>query len=455
MVKLCFDNRPNFTIIQNNLATMKKLLPYALTFLFFAANAQVDKQRQAIHTKVESMDAKVIAWRRDFHEHPELSNREFRTASIVAKHLQSLGIEVKTGVAKTGVVGILKGALPGPVIALRADMDGLPVLEKNDLPFASKEKGEFNGQPVSIMHACGHDTHVAILMGVAEILSSMKSELKGTVKFIFQPAEEGAPAGEEGGAKLMVKEGVLENPKVDVIFGLHISGQTEVGKIDYRPEGAMAGAMDLKITVKGKPSHGASPWTSVDPILTASQIVYGLQTIVSRNVNITKNAAVVTIGSIHGGNRSNIIPEQVELMGTVRTLSLEDKKLVMERINQIATKTAEAAGATAVVDLPYTIDYPVTYNDPVLTAKMLPSLRKSAGETNVVLVPARTGSEDFSYFSEKVPGLFIFLGGMPKGQDPATSGPHHTPQFFVDDSGLKLGVSAMCNLVVDYGKMTK
>ncbi len=432
---------------------MKKLIPFALILFCLTTNAQVDKQRQAIQTKVESIDAKVIAWRRDFHEHPELSNREFRTAEIVAKYLQSLGIEVKTGVAKTGVVGILKGALPGPVIALRADMDALPVLENNALAFASKAKGEFNGQPVSIMHACGHDTHVAILMGVAEILSSMKGELKGTVKFIFQPAEEGAPAGEEGGAKLMVKEGVLDNPKVDVIFGLHISAQTEVGKIDYRPEGAMAGAMDLKITVKGKPSHGASPWTSVDPILTASQIVYSLQTIVSRNVNITKNAAVVTIGSIHGGNRSNIIPEQVELMGTVRTLSADDKKLVMTRINEIATNTAEAAGATAVVELPYTIDYPVTYNDPTLTARMLPSLEKSAGKGNVTLVAARTGSEDFSYFSEKVPGLFIFLGGMPKGMDPLKSGPHHTPQFMVDESGLKLGVSSLCNLVIDYSKV--
>ncbi len=432
---------------------MKNIVLFALALITFCSNAQVDKQRQSIKTKADAIDAKVIGWRRDFHEHPELSNREIRTSGIVAKHLESLGLEVKTPIAKTGVVGILKGALPGPVIALRADMDALPVLEKNDLSFASKAKGEFNGQPVSIMHACGHDTHVAILMGVAEILSSMKNELKGTVVFIFQPAEEGPPAGEEGGAALMVKEGVLDNPKVDVIFGLHISAQTEVGKIDYRPGGAMAGAMDMKITVKGKPSHGAMPWAAVDPVLTASQIVYSLQTIVSRNLDVTKNGAVVTVGSIHGGNRSNIIPEEVEMQGTVRTLSKEDEKMVMKRINEIATHTAEAAGATATVELPYTIHYPVTYNDPSLTAKMLPSLQKTAGADNVNLVPARTGSEDFSYFSEKVPGLFIFLGGMPKGQDPATSGPHHTPSFMVDDSGLKLGVNAMCNLVMDYGKM--
>lgn len=434
---------------------MKKILSLFALILSLGTSAQVDKQRQSIGTKADAIDAKVVAWRRDMHEHPELSNREFRTSALVAKHLQSLGIEVKTGVAKTGVVGILKGALPGPVIALRADMDGLPVLEKNDLTFASKATGEFDGKPVSIMHACGHDTHVAILMGVAEVLSSMKNELKGTVKFIFQPAEEGPPAGEEGGAQLMVKEGVLDNPKVDVIFGLHISSNTEVGKIEYRPQGALAGAMDMKITVKGKPSHGASPWLSVDPVLTASQIVYGLQTIVSRNLDLTKNGAVVTIGSIHGGNRSNIIPEQVEMLGTVRTLSVEDEKLFIKRINEIATHTAEAAGATATVQLPYTIHYPVTYNDPTLTTKMLGSLKKSAGEENIVLAQARTGSEDFSFFSEKVPGLFIFLGGLPKGQDPLKAGPHHTPQFFVDDSGLKLGVNALCNLVVDYGKLSK
>ena len=434
---------------------MKAIILFSFALISITTCAQVDKQRQTIKTKSESIDPKVISWRRDFHEHPELGNREFRTSDIIARHLQSLGIEVKTGVGKTGVVGILKGALPGPVIALRADMDGLPVLEKNDLPFASKAKGEYNGQPVSVMHACGHDTHVAILMGVAEVLASMKSELKGTVKFIFQPAEEGAPVGEEGGAELMVKEGVLENPKVDVIFGLHISSDLEVGKIRYRPGGAMASAMDLKITVVGKPSHGASPWLSVDPILTSAQIVYGLQTIVSRNLNITKNGAVVTIGSIHGGNRGNIIPEQVEMVGTVRTLSVEDEKMVIKRINEIVTNTAEAAGATAKVELPYTIHYPVTYNDPALTAKMLPSVKKSAGEENVVLAEAITGSEDFSFFSEKVPGLFLFLGGMPKGKDPATAGPHHTPQFLIDDSGLKLGVNALSNLVFDYGKLNK
>lgn len=419
------------------------------------AQAQTDKIRQTIKTKADALDAKVIAWRRDFHQHPELGNRETRTAAIVAKHLESLGIEVKTGVAKTGVVGILRGAKPGPVIALRADMDGLPVLEKNDLPFASKATMEYNGQQTPVMHACGHDTHVAIQMGVAEILASMKNELNGTVKFIFQPAEEGPPIGEEGGADLMVKEGVLENPKVDVIFGLHISSAAEVGRIEYRPEGTMAGAMDMKITVKGKPSHGAYPWLSVDPIVTAAQIITNLQTLVSRNLNIVENGAVVTIGAIHGGNRSNIISEQVEMTGTVRTLSRADEDFFIKRINEIAKHTAEAAGATAIVELPQTIRYPVTYNDPKLTARMLPSLEKSAGKENVILSKAKTGSEDFSFYSNAVPGLFIFLGGMPKGQDPAKAGPHHTPSFIIDDSGLKLGVITMSNLVMDYSRAPK
>lgn len=361
--------------IQNDLSMKKTTFALLLLFagLILPATrsfSQTDKLRMAIKTKAAAIDNKVISWRRDLHEHPELSNREFRTSALIAKHLESLGIEVKTGIAKTGVVGILKGGLPGPVVGLRADMDGLPVLESNDLPFASKAKGEFNGQEVPVMHACGHDTHVAILMGVAEVLSSMKKDLKGTVKFVFQPAEEGAPAGEEGGAKLMVQEGVLENPHVDVMFGLHISSGNEVGTISYRSGGAMAGASDVKITVKGKPSHGAQPWMAVDPILVAAQIVTSLQTIVSRNVNITENAAVVTIGSIHGGNRSNIISEKVEMMGTVRTLSAADEKLVFQRINDIAKHTAEAAGAVAEVELPYTIHYPVTYNNPELVSRM-------------------------------------------------------------------------------------
>ena len=414
-------------------------------------NAQSDN----IERNFKDIEQKVIDWRRDIHQNPELGNREFRTATLVAKHLRSLGMEVKTEVGVTGVIGVLKGGQPGPVVALRADMDALPVLERTPVSFASKATTFYEGKETAVMHACGHDSHVAILMGVAEILSGMQKELKGTVKFIFQPAEEGAPKGEEGGAELMVKEGALNNPKVDVIFGLHINAQVEVGKITYRPGGMFAGVGDMKITVKGKSSHGAEPWSSVDPIVVSAQIINNLQTIVSRNVNVTKNAAVVTIGAIHGGNRSNIIPEQVEMLGTVRTLSEADEKLVFERIRQIVTKTAEANGTEATLELPYSSHYPVTFNNIALTAKMLPSLQKSTGAENVVLVPAETGAEDFSFFANEVPGFYFYVGALPKGKDPETSAPHHTPEFYLDESGFITGVNAMVNLVVDYMEMKK
>ena len=432
---------------------MKKIILIAFLFSFQIAFAQKNSRTEIIRTAADKIEQKVIDWRHDFHQHPELGNREFRTADIIAKHLQSLGLEVQTKVGVTGVVGILKGAKPGPVVALRADMDALPVTENNDLPFKSTVKTMYNGKETGVMHACGHDAHVSILMGVAEILSGMKKDLKGTVKFIFQPAEEGAPKGEEGGAELMVKEGVLENPKVDVVFGLHMGAQLETGKISYKPGGTMAGATDFKITVLGKPSHGAYPWLSVDPIVVSAQIINALQTIVSRNVNLTENAAVVTIGSINGGNRSNIISEKVEMAGTVRTLSNSDEKYVFDRVRQVAEKTAEAAGASALVELPYSQSYPVTFNDVALTNAMLPSLQKAAGAENVVLVPAVTGAEDFSFFQQKVPGLFFFVGGLPKGKDPKTSGPHHTPEFMLDESSFKTGVNAFCNLVFDYMDM--
>ena len=437
---------------------MKKMyLLLVLTFLLShtSSNAQSNEMQSEIQTKVKGIEQKVINWRRDIHQNPELGNREVRTAAMVAKHLESLGMEVITNVGITGVIGVLKGNLPGPVIALRADMDALPVLERTPVPFASKVKTIYNGKETNVMHACGHDSHVAILMGVAEILSGMQKDLKGTVKFIFQPAEEGAPKGEEGGAELMVKEGALKNPNVDVIFGLHINAQVEVGKITYRPGGMFAGVGDLKITVKGKSSHGAEPWSSVDPIVTSAQIINNLQTIISRNVNITRNAAVVTIGSIHGGNRSNIIPEQVEMLGTVRTLSTADETIIFNRIRHIATKTAEANGAEAIVELPYSSHYPVTYNNLELTAKMLPSLQKSAGITNVILVPAETGAEDFSFFANEVPGFYFYIGGLPKGQDPKTSASHHTPDFFLDESGFIVGINAMVNLVADYMEINK
>ena len=429
---------------------MKKSTFIALLFCCKIAAAQKSNFSEIISKNADKIEQKVIDWRHDFHQNPELANRETRTAAIIAKHLLSLGMEVKKGIAVTGVVGILKGDKPGPVIALRADMDALPVLENNGLSYASKVKSTYNGKETAVMHACGHDAHVAILMGVAEILAGMKKELRGTVKFIFQPAEEGAPKGEAYGAELMIKEGVMDNPKVDVIFGLHMRASLEVGKIAYRPAGTMAGTGDFKITVKGKPSHGSSPWNSIDPIVVSAQIINSLQTIVSRNVNLTENPAVVTVGAITAGNRFNIISEQAEMLGTVRTFTDEDEKLVFKRVRQIAEKTAEAAGATAVVELPYSVHYPVTFNNETLTAAMLPSLQRSAGADKVILVPAITGAEDFSFFAQKVPGLYFFIGGLPKGKDPKTAAPHHTPEFIIDDAAFKTGLNAFCNLVFDY-----
>ena len=428
---------------------MKKLYTLLLSLTSLQALAQTDAS-STINTKADALQSQIVAWRRDFHEHPELGNHEVRTSGIIAKHLQSLGLQVQTGIATTGVVGILKGDKPGPVVALRADMDGLPVVERTPVPFASKVKTTYNGQEVGVMHACGHDSHMAILMAVAQTLSTMKSELHGTVKFIFQPAEEGVEPGQKGGAEEMVKEGVLENPKVDAIFGLHINSQTEVGKITYRPGGTMAGVNDMQIIVTGKSAHGAYPWSSIDPIVVSAEIINNLQTIVSRNIDVTQNPAVVTIGAIKAGNRSNIIPERVEMLGTLRSFTLADEKLLIERVKQIATKTAEAQGATAEVKIPYSSHYPVTFNDVKLTEKMLPSLQHTAGAENVLLRPPVTGAEDFSFYQEKVPGLFFFLGGMPKGQDPLKAPSHHTPDFFIDESGFTLGVKALCNLTLDY-----
>jgi amidohydrolase len=427
---------------------IKNKLIALFLFLNGIAFAQSTNLKVKITEKANSLESKVITWRRDFHQNPELGNREFKTAEKIAKHLRSLGIEVQTGVAKTGVVGILKGGKPGPVVALRADMDALPVKERVTIPFASKAEAEYNGKTVNIMHACGHDTHVAILMGTAEILASIKEDLHGTVKFIFQPAEEGPPEGEEGGAELMVKEGVLENPKVDVIFGLHINAQTEVGKIKYRPKGTMASSDWFTIHVKGKQSHGASPWMSIDPIVTASQIVLGLQTIVSRNLELTETAAVVSVGQINAGVRSNIIPEELTMNGTIRTLDHKTQELVHSRVKQISTNIAESAGATAEVTIAKKTL--ITYNDPILTQNMLPSLESAAGKENVSLTSAVTGAEDFSFYQAKIPGLFFFLGGMPNGKNPAETAGHHTPDFYIDESGFVLGMKALSELTIDY-----
>jgi len=429
---------------------MKKLFLFAFTAYCIPCIAQ-SSLKDIAAKKADSLQTQVVAWRRDFHANPELGNHEFRTADIIAKHLRALGMEVKTGIATTGVVGILRGGKPGPVVALRSEMDALPVTERTPVLFASKVKTTYMGQQVGVMHACGHDSHMAMLMAVAEILTSMKSELHGTVKFIFQPAEEGLPPGEVGGAEEMVKEGVLENPKVDVIFGQHIISYIPTGTLVYRPGGEMAAVNGFHIVVNGKSSHGALPWMGIDPIVISAQIINNLQTIVSRNVNITENPAVVTIGAIKGGNRGNIIPDSVEMDGTLRSFTDADKKLLWDKVNEIATKTAEMQGATAKVTLGN--DYPVTFNDPALAAKMLPTLQKTAGAANVSLGPPVTGAEDFSFYQQKVPGMFFFLGGMPKGGDPKTTPANHSQDFYIEESGFALGVKAMCNLTLDYMAM--
>jgi len=429
---------------------MKRALILSSSLLFYLLSvAQKNNYTAVIDAAVDKIEPQTIAWRRDFHQHPELGNHEVRTAKIVAGHLRSLGLEVKEGVGKTGVVGILHGALPGPVIGLRADMDALPIVERTPVPFASTVRSTYNGQEVGVMHACGHDAHVAILMSTATVLAGMKDRLKGTVKFIFQPAEEGPPAGEEGGADLMIKEGVLENPRVDVLFGLHMAAAVESGKIRYRPEGEMAASDWFTIKVHGKGSHGSQPWAGVDPIVVAAQIIEGLQTIVSRQTELTKDAAVISVCVIQGGVRSNIIPEEVQLTGTIRTLDTAMQRDIHERMHRTVTKIAESAGATAEISIDKKTL--ITYNDPTLVQKTLPSLQKAAGAGNVQLMDAMTGSEDFSFFAAKVPAFFFFLGGMKPGQDPHSSFPHHTADFYIDESGFKLGVKAFCNLVMDYG----
>ncbi|WP_276392325.1 amidohydrolase [Eudoraea chungangensis] len=393
-----------------------------------------------------SMEEKVITWRREIHKNPELSNREFQTAEKISAHLKSLGIEVQTGVAHTGVVGIIKGSKPGKVVALRADIDALPVTERNDLEFKSQVTSEFLGKKVGVMHACGHDTHTAILMGVAEIMSKNKNKIRGTVKFIFQPAEEGPPPGEEGGALLMVKEGVLKNPDVDVIFGLHINSATPVGVIRYKSGGAMAAAQRFVINVSGKQTHGSQPWSGVDPIYISAKIIDGLQSIVSREVTLTKEAVVISVGKIQAGVRSNIIPESAEMIGTIRTLDYDMQKKVNLRMTEMVRDIAKAYNGEATIVIENSTD--ITYNDPALVAEMIPTLERIAGKENVLTQNAITGAEDFSYFQREVPGFFFFLGGMTPGNTEAF--PHHTPDFKIDDSGLLLGVKALTELTMDY-----
>jgi amidohydrolase len=413
-------------------------------------SAQTPVPLESIGSLGDSLSEQVIAWRRDFHQNPELSNREFRTAGIVAAHLESLGMDVTTGMAHTGVVGVLEGGKPGPVVLLRADMDGLPVPERNDLPFRSTAIGEYNGKEVPVMHACGHDTHVAILMGVAKILAELRDDLPGTVKFMFQPAEEGAPKGEQGGAELMVEEGVLENPRVDAAFALHINAVMEAGRIGYSSGPRYASVDDFKITVRGVQAHGASPWMGVDSIVVAAQIVNALQTIVSRNMELTEQPAIVTVGSIHGGLRSNIIPEHVEMVGTIRALDSEMREKIHRRVREVATGVAQSMGATAVVELPYSTSYPVTVNDEALANEMLPFLEAVAGSDRVERLKPITGAEDFSFIANEVPGFYISLGGRPPGTPAKDVAAHHTPDFYVDESGLHVGVKALAAMAWGY-----
>ncbi|MEO0338494.1 MAG: amidohydrolase [Bacteroidota bacterium] len=431
---------------------MKILTSFLLLFFAGSLSAQYQDIYSQINLKVDKVESKVIEWRHDLHQNPELSNREFKTAEKIAAHLKSLGLEVRTEIAYTGVVGILRTGKPGPTVGLRADMDALPVTERVDVPYASKVKSQYLGEEVGVMHACGHDTHVAMLMGAAEVLSNMKDQLTGNVVFIFQPAEEGAPPGEGGGAKMMVEQGVLENPKVDAVFGLHINSQTPVNEISFKPGGTLAAADRFHIVVNGKQSHGSQPWGGIDPITIAAQIVQGLNNIVARQTELTKEAAVISVGKIKGGVRNNIIPESCELIGTIRTLDPKMQDIIHERIKRTATNIAESAGATADVEI--TRGVPVTYNDKDLTGVMLPSVRRAAGGgENVNLIRAKTGAEDFSFYAEKVPALFLFVGGMPADMDPKEAAPHHTPDFFIDDSGMKLGVRTLCYLTVDYMAM--
>jgi len=401
---------------------------------------------QRIDEAAKRVEPSVVECRRDIHQHPELGNREVRTSKLVADKLRQLGIEVRTPIAHTGVVGILRGGKPGRVVGLRADMDALPVTEQVDLPFKSTVRTTYNGQEVGVMHACGHDAHVAILLGVAEVLSSVRSELPGTVVFLFQPAEEGAPLGEEGGAALMVKEGALDNPKVDAVFGLHVTSRCPVGELAYRAGAEMAAVDSFRIKVHGKQTHGAYPWLGVDPIVTASQIVLALQTIPSRQLDVSLAPAVVTVGAIHGGVRNNIIPDDVEMLGTIRSLDEKMRSDIHERIKRTAEDIASSAGAKA--DVTIENGYPVTYNDPKLTEQTAPTLRRMTQD--IVEMNATLGAEDFSFYQQKVPGLFFFLGTRPKNQTAEQAASNHSPLFYVDESGLGLGIRAMAHVAVDY-----
>jgi amidohydrolase len=434
--------------------SMKKIkyFPLFISF-FFIRSVSAQELSTTIAQKAEAMQSQLTQWRRHLHQNPELGNREFKTAAYIVEQLKDLGMEIKTGVAQTGVVAILKGGKPGPVIALRADMDALPVKERVNIPYASTDSSMYGKTKVAVMHACGHDAHVAMLIGTARVLAAMKKDIAGTIKFIFQPAEEGAPDGEEGGAALMVKEGVMDNPKVDVIFGMHIESWIPAGDVQYKTGSFMASADLFTIKVKGKSSHGSQPWLGVDPIAVSAQIIEGLQNIVSRQMDLTKAPVVITVAKINSGIRFNIIPEESFMEGTLRTLDSKMQQDVQERMKFTAAKIAEASNATAEVNF-YNKTL-VTYNTPELVEKMIPSLQTAAGKNNVRPMEWVTGAEDFSFFGTKAPAFFLYFGGMPRGNDAKNAPPHHTPDFMIDDSQLFVGVKTFCQLVFDYPKTIK
>ncbi len=398
-----------------------------------------------------AVDADVLAWRRDIHQNPELGNREVRTSALVAGHLRALGFEdVRTGIATTGVTAVLRGGKPGPRIALRADMDALPVTERTGLPFASKATAEFRSETVGVMHACGHDAHTAILMGVAQAHSTVREDLSGEILFIFQPAEEGPPDGEEGGAEEMLRQGIFERFKPEAVFGLHVFSTLNAGTVGYRSGPLMAASDRFNIVIKGRQTHGSRPWGGVDPIVAAADVIGTAQTIVSRRQNISKQPVVVSFGAIKGGIRYNIIPDEVELVGTIRTFDEGMRQQVFADLRNVAEKVAAAHGATAIAQVPDTKGNPVTVNHPALTARMVPSLEKAVGAANVVEMDLNMGAEDFSYYAREVPGFFFFVGATPPGQDPLKAPSNHSPEFFLDEQALKVGTRAMLQVALDY-----
>lgn len=423
---------------------MKKILSLVISISLSQVSVADSRPEQLL----ENTESKVIEWRRHLHQNPELGNREFQTAKYIEQHLRALGLEVETGIAHTGLVGFLKGGKPGPTVALRADMDALPVTERADLPFASKAKTTYQGKDVGVMHACGHDTHVAMLMGAAEVLAGLRDELAGNVLFIFQPAEEGAPDNEEGGAELMLKEGIFKKYKPDVAFGQHVTSSLPVGVVGYRSGPLMAAADEFRITINGHQTHGSRPWGGVDPIVAAAQVVMGTQAIVSRQIDITKEPAVISYGRIDGGVRNNIIPDSVYLNGTIRNFDMDNRAEIFKRLKSTAELIAESSGASADVEI--LEGYPVTINNAELTEMALPILRSVAGDKRVIEIPKVTGAEDFSYFANEVPGFYYFLGVTPEGQDPSKAPSNHSPLFYVDESALRKGTEALTLLTLDY-----